>query len=43
VACYPVHALTKEELIKKADEAMYTIKTQTKNDIKVAQPLKHFP
>jgi diguanylate cyclase (GGDEF)-like protein len=43
VASYPTHAMTKEELIKKADEAMYRIKSQTKNDIQVAQPLKRFP
>ncbi len=43
VASYPTHAITKEELIKKADEAMYRIKSQTKNDIQVAQPLKRFP
>lgn len=43
VACYPTHAVTKEELVAKADEAMYRIKTQTKNDIQVAQPLKRFP
>jgi diguanylate cyclase (GGDEF)-like protein len=43
VASYPTHAMTKEELIKKADEAMYRIKSQSKNDIQVAQPLKRFP
>ena len=43
IASYPTHAITKEELIKKADEAMYRIKSQTKNDISVAQPLKRFP
>lgn len=43
IASYPTHAVTKEELIKKADEAMYRIKSQTKNDIQVAQPLKRFP
>ncbi len=43
VASFPTHALTKEELIKRADEAMYHIKTQSKNDIRVAQPLKRFP
>ena len=42
VASYPVHALTKEELVKRADEAMYLIKTETKNDIRVAQPLKRY-
>ncbi|MEJ2367605.1 MAG: GGDEF domain-containing protein [Acidobacteriota bacterium] len=43
VASYPTHAITKEELVKKADEAMYLIKTQSNNDIQVAQPLKRFP
>lgn len=43
IASYPTHAITKEELIKKADEAMYRIKSQTKNDISVAQPIKRFP
>ena len=43
VASYPTHAISKEELVKKADEAMYRIKSQTKNDIQVAQPLKRFP
>ncbi len=43
VASYPTHAITKEELVAKADEAMYRIKTQTKNDISLAQPLKRFP
>lgn len=43
VAAFPTHALNKEELVKKADEAMYQIKTQAKNDIQVAPPLKRFP
>ncbi len=43
VASFPTHALSKEELVKKADEAMYVIKAQAKNDIQVAQPLKRFP
>jgi diguanylate cyclase (GGDEF)-like protein len=43
VASYPTHAITKEELVAKADEAMYRIKAQTKNDIQIAQPLKRFP
>ncbi len=43
LASYPAHALTKEDLIKRADEAMYRIKSQTKNDIQVARPLKRFP
>ena len=43
VASYPTHAITKEELVAKADEAMYRIKAQNKNDISLAQPLKRFP
>jgi diguanylate cyclase (GGDEF)-like protein len=43
VASYPVHAITKEELVKKADEAMFRIKAQSKNDIQVAKPLKNYP
>jgi len=43
VASYPTHAMTKEELVAKADEAMYRIKTQTKNDIQLAHPIKRFP
>ncbi|MEW5764791.1 MAG: GGDEF domain-containing protein [Acidobacteriota bacterium] len=43
LSSYPAHALTKEDLIKRADEAMYRIKSQTKNDIQVARPLKRFP
>jgi len=43
VASFPTHALNKEELVKKADEAMYIIKTQAKNSIQVAPPLKRFP
>jgi diguanylate cyclase (GGDEF)-like protein len=39
VASYPTHAITKEELVKKADDAMFRIKAQSKNDIQVAQPL----
>jgi len=39
VASYPTHAITKEELVKKADDAMFRIKAQSKNDIQVAAPL----
>ena len=39
VASYPTHAITKEELVKKADDAMFRIKAQSKNDIQVAQPI----
>jgi len=43
IASYPIHATTKEEMIKKADEAMYRIKSLSKNDIQVAVPIKRFP
>lgn len=43
ISTYPTHALTKEDLVKRADEAMFAVKSQSKNNIKVAQPLKRFP
>lgn len=36
IASYPNHALTKEGLIRQADEAMYRVKSTTKNAIGVA-------
>lgn len=36
VASYPSHASDKEQLIRKADEAMFAVKTSTKNSIRVA-------
>jgi len=36
VACFPQHAQTREELIQKADHAMYQIKDQEKNGISLA-------
>ncbi len=36
IASYPNHALTKEGLIRQADEAMYRVKSTTKNSIGVA-------
>ena len=36
VACYPKHALTVEELIRKADAAMYHAKESSRNNIKTA-------
>ncbi len=35
IACYPDHAASKEELIRLADEAMYRVKYQTRNDVYV--------
>ena len=43
IASYPAHALTKEELVRKADEAMYAVKSGQKNDIQMAAPLKRYP
>jgi diguanylate cyclase (GGDEF)-like protein len=36
IATYPVHALTKEDLIRQADLAMYRVKSTTKNAVGVA-------
>ncbi|HVT45505.1 MAG TPA: diguanylate cyclase [Thermoanaerobaculia bacterium] len=36
IATYPQHAVTKDELIRQADAAMYDVKSTTKNDIGVA-------
>lgn len=33
IACYPVHATTKEDLMRLADEAMYRVKYQTRNNV----------
>lgn len=39
IATYPVHALTKEDLIRQADSAMYKVKSTTKNSIGIANVL----
>ncbi len=39
IATYPLHATTRDELVRKADEAMFTIKSRSKNAIAVATPL----
>jgi len=36
IATYPVHASTKEELLRLADEAMYDVKKSTRDGVKVA-------
>ncbi|MEO8382192.1 MAG: GGDEF domain-containing protein [Acidobacteriota bacterium] len=36
IATYPLHALTKDALIRKADAAMYRVKSTTKNAVGVA-------
>ena len=37
IATYPLHALTKEALIRQADAAMYRVKSTTKNAVGVAE------
>lgn len=37
IATYPIHALTKEALIRQADAAMYRVKSTTKNAVGVAE------
>jgi diguanylate cyclase (GGDEF)-like protein len=36
IAAYPTHAITKEDLIKQADAAMYRVKSTTKNAVGIA-------
>lgn len=43
IAAYPTHALTKEELVRKSDEAMYAVKSGQKNSIQLATPLQRYP
>ena len=38
IASFPTHAGSKDELVRQADKAMFTIKNQTKNAIGVAEP-----
>lgn len=38
IATYPTHAMTKENLIREADAAMYRVKSSTKNAVGVAEP-----
>jgi diguanylate cyclase (GGDEF)-like protein len=37
IAAYPTHAMTKENLIREADAAMYRVKSTTKNAVAVAR------
>jgi diguanylate cyclase (GGDEF)-like protein len=37
IASFPIHASSKDELIQRADAAMFTVKTSTKNAIAVAE------
>ncbi|MFP5246313.1 MAG: GGDEF domain-containing protein, partial [Thermoanaerobaculia bacterium] len=37
IATYPTHAMTKENLIRQADAAMYRVKSTTKNAVGVAE------
>lgn len=39
IATFPTHALSKEELVRQADKAMFVIKNKTKNAIGVAETL----
>jgi len=36
IASYPLHAITKEDLIRRADQAMYRVKSTTKNAVGIA-------
>src|SRR5713226_5206949 len=36
IACFPTHALSKDDLIRQADAAMYRVKSTTKNAVGVA-------
>ena len=36
IACYPTHAVTKEDLVRQADAAMYRVKSTTKNAVGIA-------
>lgn len=38
IATWPVHASTKDELVKAADRAMYEVKGEKKNSVRVAGP-----
>lgn len=37
IATYPTHAMTKEDLIRQADAAMYRVKSTTKNAVGIAE------
>lgn len=41
IASYPMHAVSKDELVRQADKAMFSIKNKTKNAIGVAETLAH--
>jgi diguanylate cyclase (GGDEF)-like protein len=36
IATYPTHAITKEDMIRQADAAMYRVKSTTKNAVGIA-------
>jgi diguanylate cyclase (GGDEF)-like protein len=36
IATYPTHAVTKEDLVRQADAAMYRVKSTTKNAVGIA-------
>jgi len=37
IATYPTHAMSKENLIRQADAAMYRVKSTTKNSVGIAR------
>jgi diguanylate cyclase (GGDEF)-like protein len=39
IASFPAHAATKDDLVRQADRAMFTIKNQSKNAIAIAQSI----
>ena len=39
IASFPAHATTKDDLVRQADRAMFTIKNQSKNAIAIAQTI----
>ena len=40
IASFPAHAQTKDDLVRQADRAMFTIKNQSKNAIAIAQTIE---
>jgi diguanylate cyclase (GGDEF)-like protein len=40
IASFPAHASSKDDLVRQADRAMFTIKNQSKNAIAIAQPIQ---
>jgi diguanylate cyclase (GGDEF)-like protein len=40
IATYPTHAISKENLVRQADAAMFRVKSTTKNDVGIAEPVE---